>query len=273
MSEGKKILLLAMSGALLTACVTNPPPRWGSEPAPRQGVCFYEDVDYRGDYFCVRSGEELPSLPSELNDRLSSLRVFGGAQVVVYRNDGFSGRSVRFDADVPNLRYGDWNDRISSVRVRSWNEHPAGRPDDDRDEHHGNRADDDRYQAQHREDADRIVRRAYQDVLGREPDQPGLRLYRDRILDEGWTEKRVRDALRNSPEYREKAAATSRAKVETSRAQAEEVVRRAYLSVLSREPDAGSKGYVEKILRNHWTQTDVEKELRKSAEYRNKHKS
>ena len=61
----------------------------------------------------------------------------------------------------------------------------------------------------------------------------GLRLYRSRIIDDGWTEQQVREALRNSPEYREKA-----------RVKAEEVVRRAYLAVLKREPDAGSAGYV-----------------------------
>jgi len=50
---------------------------------------------------------------------------------------------------------------------------------------------------------------------------------------------------------------------------AQEVVRLAYLAVLGREPDAGSRGYVENVMRQHWTQQDVERELRRSAEYRN----
>jgi protoheme ferro-lyase len=68
----------------------------------------------------------------------------------------------------------------------------------------------------------------------------------------------VREALRNSPEYREQA-----------RAKAEEIVRRAYLAVLKREPDTGSVGYVNRVLRENWTQADVERELRRSPEFRN----
>ena len=49
---------------------------------------------------------------------------------------------------------------------------------------------------------------------------------------------------------------------------AEEIVRRAYHSVLGREPDAGARGYVNRVLRDKWTQQDVERELRRSAEYR-----
>ena len=49
---------------------------------------------------------------------------------------------------------------------------------------------------------------------------------------------------------------------------AEEVVRRAYLEVLRREPDASSRGYVDRVMRDNWSQNDVERELRKSADYR-----
>jgi hypothetical protein len=40
--------------------------------------------------------------------------------------------------------------------------------------------------------------------------------------------------------------------------------------VLKREPDPGSRGFVERVLRDRWSQQDVERELRQSAEYRNK---
>jgi hypothetical protein len=52
--------------------------------------------------------------------------------------------------------------------------------------------------------------------------------------------------------------------------QAQEIVRRAYLDVLKREPDPCAQSYVNKVLRDHWSQQDVERELRKSDEYRNK---
>jgi hypothetical protein len=51
-------------------------------------------------------------------------------------------------------------------------------------------------------------------------------------------------------------------------AKAQEIVRRAYQAVLNREPDAGSRGYVDKVLRDKWSQQDVERELRRSGEYR-----
>ena len=108
-------------------------------------------------------------------------------------------------------------------------------------------------------DVERVIRRAYQDILDREPDRDGMRLYRSRMIDDGWSEKDVRDALRKSPEYRT-----------VTRENAQETVRKAYLSVLGREPDAASSGYVNKVMRERWSQADVERELRKSPEYKNR---
>jgi hypothetical protein len=112
------------------------------------------------------------------------------------------------------------------------------------------------------ENADKLIRRAYEDVLGREPDAKGLASYRKKVLDEDWDERDVRKALRESPEYRKKGQVT--------RPEAQEIVRKAYEEVLGREPDASSSGYVDRVLKDHWTQQDVEAELRKSPEYRSR---
>jgi hypothetical protein len=109
-------------------------------------------------------------------------------------------------------------------------------------------------------DVERVVRRAYQDILDREPDAPGLRLYRSRMIDDDWSEDDVREALRKSPEYRDRNRMT--------RQKAEDIVARAYRAVLRREPDSGSRGYVDRVMRDKWSQSDVERELRKSPEYR-----
>ena len=117
--------------------------------------------------------------------------------------------------------------------------------------------------AKHRKErAEKIVRRVYEDVLGREPDSKGMTSYRAKVMNQDWSERDVRDALKKSPEYREKGRVTQE--------QAEEIVRRVYESVLAREPDAGSRGFVDKVLRDGWTEKDVARELRKSDEYRNK---
>ena len=111
--------------------------RFGRGQTPAAGACFYENPDFQGDYFCVRAGDVVESLPRDMNDRISSIRVesLGGFG----RRDDQSGFGAR-----------------------------------------GNQA-------------DRIVRRAYQDILNREPDVEGLRVYRSRVIDEGWTEQQVRE--------------------------------------------------------------------------------
>jgi hypothetical protein len=235
-----KMMVLFVSIAVAAASSGATAQDWRSESSQRNGACFYEDADYSGDYFCLRTGEQLDSLWPGTNDRISSIFTFGRAEVTVFRDNGFRGPSRRFDYDVPNLQ--DWNDRISSIRVQR----RGGR---------GHSGSSGGYR-----DADRMIRRAYQDLLGREPEAEGLRHYRSLVIDDGWTEAQVREAIRESSEYRERSTMTQ--------AKAEEIVRRAYLSVLNREPDAGSRGYVQNVLRKGWTQQDVERELRRSPEYR-----
>jgi hypothetical protein len=91
--------------------------RWGRDPFPGSGACFFRDVEFRGEYFCVPSGEDVVRLPYEMNDAISSIRLFGRAEVIVFTNDGFRGGWVRFDRSVRDLRDERWNDRISSLRV------------------------------------------------------------------------------------------------------------------------------------------------------------
>jgi hypothetical protein len=129
--------------------------------------------------------------------------------------------------------------------------------------------------------ADRIIRRAYQDILRRDPDQAGLETYRRNIVERGWDEQDVRTALRRSSEARGQVSggsaqgsgghATSQPPPMTE-AQANDIVRRAYLSVLNREPDAtGMRDYTNKVLREHWSERQVQDALRKSPEYHAKH--
>ena len=93
----------------------NTGPVWGREAFPREGACFYEDADFRGNYFCVPRGGTYTSLPRGFNDRISSVRVFG-SDVRLYQDHGFRGRSTEIRRDVTNLR-GSWRDTVSSLRV------------------------------------------------------------------------------------------------------------------------------------------------------------
>jgi hypothetical protein len=56
-----------------------------------------------------------------------------------------------------------------------------------------------------------------------------------------------------------------------TREQAQAIVRSAYQNVLGREPDPNSVGYVDRVFNDHWSQQQIENELRNSAEYRQKH--
>jgi hypothetical protein len=225
--------------------------RWGRPNAPRSGACFYRDANFQGDYFCLRAGERIDAVPNDMNDQISSIRTFGGdVEVTIYQNRGFGGRSERF-RDVRNLRDEGWNDKLSSLSVVGLSSEgslngPGGV---------GNRGG-----FGNGASVERIVHRAYQDILAREPDPEGMRVYRSHIIDDNWTEEQVRDALRRSPEYRERSTMTPQ--------KAADIVRRAYLSVLNREPDAASQGYVQRVLRERWTEEDVARELRRSPEYR-----
>lgn len=96
-----------------------PEPRWGRARVPAQGACFYEDANFRGDYFCVREGDRLPRLPSGMGDKISSVRVFGSAEVTVFRDADMRGRSARLIDDVRNFKREGWNDEVSSLEVSS----------------------------------------------------------------------------------------------------------------------------------------------------------
>ena len=102
------------------------PPRgnWNGGNWGRGGACFYTEYNFGGDYFCMRRGEAFPSL-SDYGDRISSMRVFGGARVTVYNDRNYSNGQDRTKHDFSDLREWrmsqdrshTWNNRISSVRV------------------------------------------------------------------------------------------------------------------------------------------------------------
>jgi len=219
----------------------------GGGPLPRDGACFYEDTNYRGQYFCVRAGDDVDTMPSGANDRVSSIRVLGRADVRVYRDSRFRGESLQLNSSVRDLDDEDFDDAISSVRVEGRSSGGGSR---------GGRSGS--------QNPELIVRRAYQDILERDPDPTGMRIYRIHIIDDGWTEQEVREDLRRSPEYRERNTMT--------RAKAEEIVRQAYITVLNREPDPGSRGFVDAIYRKKMTRDELERELRNSPEYRNRNR-
>lgn len=169
--------VVAMMAVVLAYAVPASAQRWGRPRPPRAGACFYQNANFGGDYFCVQADDEWDQMPEGLNDRISSIRLFGDASVIVFRNPDFRGRSQRFTDDVDNLQREGWNDTISSLRVRL------------------------DFARMTRDQAEEIVRRAYRNVLRRDPDD-GARGWVDRVLRDRWSQADVERELRKSPEYR-----------------------------------------------------------------------
>ncbi len=87
----------------------------GPDRQNRNQACFYTDENFRGDSFCGNLGERVRNVGERFNDRISSIRIFGRAEVTVFDDENFGGGRQTYDRDVPNLR--EWNDRISSFQV------------------------------------------------------------------------------------------------------------------------------------------------------------
>jgi hypothetical protein len=105
------------AGFVLAAAVNASAQEWGRPRVPQSGACFYEHIDFGGRYFCYRSGTSNDDVPRGLNNEISSIRIFGDAEVLVYRDGDFRGSSRHFESSVRDLRREGLNDRISSLRV------------------------------------------------------------------------------------------------------------------------------------------------------------
>jgi hypothetical protein len=145
-----------------------------------------------------------------------------------------------------------------------------------------------RYASTNQWQAERIVRQAYRDILGREPDASGLAQYTRSMLYDNWSEADVRRSLQSSQEYAQRGYGSNgrygtygsyrrydnrdvRRSSSNYDGQAAAMVRQAYISTLGREPDAvGLRDYTARVVRDGWTQRDIVRALRSSDEYRSR---
>lgn len=105
---------------------------------------------------------------------------------------------------------------------------------------------------------DEAIARAYRDVLGREPDPSGLASYRNKWRD-GWTQGRIREELRRSPEGRDR--------------EVKETITRAYRELLGRDPDPDGYAAYERLLRREGgTERDLRAAIMAGEEYRQRQK-
>src|SRR5262245_22952476 len=106
----KTMLAVLATGVALAAPPSVAAQQWGRGPFPRDGVCFFKDPDFKGDYFCAGAGETAVSVPSDINDEISSIRIFGRADVSVFKDPRFGGNSVRYRGNIADLKHEGWDD-------------------------------------------------------------------------------------------------------------------------------------------------------------------
>ena len=182
--------------------------RWGRGAMPRSGVCFYEDINFGGRYFCSAVGESESRVSSGNNDEISSIRVFGDAVATVFRDPNFRGQSRVFNSSVSDLRSFGFNDRISSYEVDSdrgnWSRDTRQYPNARQYPNfpNGRTVQPNASRWSYR-DAEQMVWRSYQSVLGRNPDPSGLRNWTEQVVNNNWTQRDLENALRQSDEYRQ----------------------------------------------------------------------
>jgi hypothetical protein len=249
-------------------------------------VTFYTEPNFKGEALTVEAGasvENLDRMTRTATQRpwsyaISSVRVEGAARATVFSGPGYSGERLEVSRDIADL-YGvqrgvdvgaTWDRVIASVtvtgpqRVVVTQPAPVTRPPIEQPttvyvvptpappppvvvrEVHPPRLD--------RREAEAIVHRAYREVLNRPADPEGLRTYRDRLLHEGWSEKRIIEQLQRSSEARA--------------VNADDAIRQAYLDVLGREPDASGLASYRAKWRAGWTQGQIRDDLRRSQEGR-----
>ena len=96
------------------------------------------------------------------------------------------------------------------------------------------------------------MRAYYLDYLGREPDPIGKRHYLTYLLEGGWSEEQLREAIRRSPEFRSRDV--------------DAIIRREYREVFHREPDASGLNTYRKALGRGMTISQMRGDLMNSRE-------
>lgn len=116
------------------------PPPFDNRPINRpnqinEGICVYDRPDYQGREQCWSAGTNVDDLKRAGNwsDRISSIRVYGRAMAVLYRDIGFRGENIIIDRDMPDLalirerNFRNWDHQISSLAVESERNRGRGR--------------------------------------------------------------------------------------------------------------------------------------------------
>ncbi len=236
---------------LLGAASTASAQFWGRGGQPQSGACFYEDINYGGRYFCTPVGGGNERVPSNMNDEISSIRLFGNAEVLVFRDGNMRGEARRFSSGVRDMRRSGFNDRLTSyvVQPRGYNGNYGGGGYGTRGGYGGG-YDDGRY------DNGRYDNGRYDN--GR---------YDNGRYDNG----RYDNGRYDNGRYDDGRYDNGRNGGRSSRwtyQQATYMVLEAYRRVFRREADRDARPWVDEVMKNNWSQRQLEQALRDTPEGR-----
>lgn len=244
-------------------------------------VTFFSEPDFKGESIVIEAGASVENFERMVRSNqlpwgqaISSVRVEGSARATVYSAAGFSGDRIEITGSIADL-YGEsrgrtngpnWDRAILSVTVANPQrtapvappppasypatvvvappppppqrvivvEPPRPRLDP--------------------RTAELMVQRAFRDVLDRPADPEGLRLYRQRLMMEGWSERQVIEQLQRSNEARGMNVDVA--------------ITKAFREVLGRDPDANGLAHYRSKWKQGWTQGQIRDDLRRSGEGR-----
>jgi hypothetical protein len=231
----RNIAIAFMVTAALVAGSGSAAAQWGYRSTPSVGACFYEDINYSGRYFCVPVDEDVDRVPSGTDDEISSIRLFGYVEVEVYRDSNLRGESRRFTSNISDLTRVGLNDKVTSLAVRPRGQGGWG----------GNWGG------------------AYGGSGGYDSGQ-GSWGHGHSSGQSSWG-----GAYGGGGSHGSWSGSSNGGR--WTYEQARDIVRRAYRSTLNREPDPGAESWVTQVMKKNMSQSQLEAELRKSAEYRSKH--
>jgi hypothetical protein len=112
---------LGLIVAMLTAVSLN-----AAAQRIRDGICVYEDNYFHGWEECFAVGDQIPDLQNRRN-KISSIRIYGNAEAVMYTNKNFDGVALDVRSDVNDMAQvpltssplaPSWNDVVESLQVR-----------------------------------------------------------------------------------------------------------------------------------------------------------
>ena len=219
-------------------------------PPPAAYVEFFSEPNFRGESFTIEAGVGafdltlLPASRGSWNDRIASFRIQGVATVVAFADARFRGERLESSSSLADLvaerrraapAGATWDHTISSLQVV-----PVRGPVDAAP-HYDQRT------------AENIVRRAYRDILVRDPDAEGLRAYRQKLMDGRLTEASLRASLQES--------------AERDALHFDDVIAKDYREILHRDPDPdGLKHYHQLMAEKGWTEPQLRADLQRSSE-------